>query len=85
MYFNTPGEGPSLGWHVWGGLTYGRNALRFGNSNWAKIWGTTTVGWLVGRLVGGLTWANYNDQTAEVTLNGGLVREVSPQIPLIQV
>ncbi len=27
------------------------------------------------------TWANYNDQTAEVTLNGGLVRE-SPQNPL---
>ena len=26
-------------------------------------------------------WANYNDQTAEVTLNGGLVRE-SPPSPL---
>ena len=26
-------------------------------------------------------WANYNDQTAEVTLNGGLVRESPPKSP----
>ena len=28
-----------------------------------------------------IIWANYNDQPAEVTLNGGLVREL-PQNPL---
>ena len=28
-------------------------------------------------------WANYSDQTAKVTPNCGLVREVFPQIPLI--
>ena len=26
-------------------------------------------------------WANYNDETAEVTLSCGLVREVSPKSP----
>ena len=33
-------------------------------------------------------WANYNDQPAEVTVNGGLVwfsKGIYPQIPLIQV